>query len=283
MEELAIEHKIISKSILATDGKIRIIKLELLAPIIAKNYLPGQFVILMVTQNGERIPLTIVDTDTTRGTITIIFQEIGYTTKLLGNLSPQQNIYHLLGPLGKPTEIKNFGKVIIIGGGVGAAEIYPVAKSLKSVGNKIITILGARTKNLVLLEPELRKVSDEVYVTTDDGSYGEKGVVTDVLKKLLTQNEQPNLVYAVGPIVMMRAVAEVTKPFGIQTIVSLNTIMVDGTGMCGSCRVTIEGKIKLVCCDGPEFDAHKVDWEELIKRNNIYISQEKEILEWYKL
>ncbi len=276
--ENIIQSQIISKYLLAEFLNTRIHKIEVSASLIAQYFKPGQFVILMVEQNGERIPLTIAETDLKKGTITLIFQEVGFTTKLLGNLKAGDKLYHIVGPLGRPTEIKAYGTVVLIGGGVGTAEIYPVAKSLKEKNNKIITIIGARNKNLIILEDEFRRISNELYITTDDGSYGEKGFVSDVLKRLIEKNIQINLVYAVGPIPMMKVVSQITKPYNIKTLVSLNTIMVDGTGMCGSCRITYENKIKYVCCDGPEFDAHKIDWEEITNRSKTYILQEQQII-----
>lgn len=272
------EPKIISKQVLCEYNDVRVTKIKVYSPTISSHYQPGQFVIIMVTEKGERIPLTIADTDTNEGSITLIFQEIGYTTKLLGRLNEGDSLYHIVGPLGRPTEIKKFGTVLIIGGGVGTAEAYPVARALKQAGNKLIVILGARNKSLVILEDEFRKISDELYITTDDGSYGEKGFVTDVLQRLLTNTKNIDLVYAVGPIPMMKAVSNLTLQYNLKTIVSLNTIMVDGTGMCGSCRITYDGKIRYVCCDGPEFDAHKIDWQEISNRNNTYLQQERELL-----
>lgn len=272
------EPKIISKQVLCEYNDVRVTKIKVYSPTISTHYQPGQFVIIMVTEKGERIPLTITDTNTNEGSITLIFQEIGYTTKLLGRLNEGDGLYHIVGPLGRPTELKKFGAVLIIGGGVGTAEAYPVGRALKQAGNKLIVILGARNKSLVILEDEFRKISDELYITTDDGSYGEKGFVTDVLQRLLTNNKNIDLVYAVGPIPMMKAVSNLTLQYNLKTIVSLNTIMVDGTGMCGSCRITYDSKIRYVCCDGPEFDAHKIDWQEISNRNNSYLQQEKEIL-----
>jgi ferredoxin--NADP+ reductase len=269
--------KIVDKKLLGEFSNTKITEIKVLAPIIAQHYKPGQFVILMVVENGERIPLTITETDLLSGTITLIFQEVGFTTKLLNKLNVGDELYHIVGPLGKPTEIKFYGTVVLVGGGVGTAEIYPVAKALKEKNNKIITIIGARNKNLVILEDEFRKISDELFITTDDGSYGRKGLVTDVLQEVINK-EKIDIVYAVGPVVMMKAVSQLTKNFNIPTVVSLNTIMVDGTGMCGSCRITYDGKIKYVCCDGPEFDGHKVDWDEILKRSKTYIEQEQKIL-----
>lgn len=285
--------KIINKEILAETQDAKITKLEVLAPDIVLKAKPGQFVVLMVSEEGERIPLTVVDKDKDKprsslksnialkegrgkGTITLVFQEVGLTTKLLGRLDVDDSLYALVGPLGHATEIKNYGKVILIGGGVGIAEIYPVARALKEAGNQITTILGARTQELLILEKELKGVSDAFYVTTDDGSYGRKGFTTDVLAELLIKNKY-DLVYAVGPIPMMKKVSLVTQDFNVKTIVSLNALMVDATGMCGCCRVHIAGETKFSCVDGPEFDAHSVDWEELEKRNRIYIDKEKHI------
>jgi NAD(P)H-flavin reductase len=266
--------RIVDKKLLGEFANTKITEIKILAPIIAQHYQPGQFVILMVVENGERIPLTITETDLSSGTITLIFQEVGFTTKLLNKLNVGDELYHIVGPLGKPTEIKFYGTVVLVGGGVGTAEIYPVAKALKEKNNKIITIIGARNKNLVILEDEFRKISDELFITTDDGSYGRKGLVTDILQEVINK-EKIDIVYAVGPVVMMKAVSQLTKNFNIPTVVSLNTIMVDGTGMCGSCRITYDGKIKYVCCDGPEFDGHKVDWDEILKRSKTYIDQEQ--------
>lgn len=250
------------------------------SPLIAQKALPGQFIVLMVRENGERIPLTIVEADKKKKTITIIFQEVGYTTKILGKLEAGESLYSLTGPLGKPTPIKNYGKVIVLGGGVGIAELLPIAKALKQKGNHISTILGVKTKGLLILEQELRAVSDEFYITTDDGSYGKKGFTVDILKDLLTKYEILNtkyeLVYCVGPIPMMRAVSELTRPFKIKTIVCLNSIMIDGTGMCGCCRVTVAGAVKFTCVDGPDFDGHLVDFNELTIRQKRFLEHEKE-------
>lgn len=276
--------KIIRKEILAQVNNIRIILLEIFAPEISCKAKAGQFVVLMVKEEGERIPLTIVDKDIEKGTIALIFQEVGLTTKLLGRLNTGDSLYALVGPLGNPTEIEKYGKIILIGGGVGIAEIYPVAKALKEKENYITIILGARTKDLLILEEQLRKISDDFYITTDDGTYGSKGFVSDVLKDLLDSKPiEYKLVYAVGPIPMMKKISEITRPYSIKTVVSLNALMVDGTGMCGCCRVTVAGKTRFSCVDGPEFDAHLVDWEELQKRNRIYEDKEKHICNLYKI
>lgn len=273
--------KIVEKKILARDEETRIIKFVINVPFIAKKANPGQFVVLMVRKEGERIPLTIVETFPEDGNISLIMQEVGLTTKLLAKMEPGESLFSIAGPLGHPTEIKKYGRIILVGGGVGIAEIYPVAKGFKGAGNEVTTIIGARTKNLLILEEELRKISDSLIIMTDDGSYGRKGFVTSALEELLA-NSKYELVYAVGPIPMMRAVSELTKPYGVKTIVSLNPIMVDGTGMCGSCRVSIGDEIKFACIDGPEFDAHLVNWEELASRNKIYLEKEKQISELYE-
>ncbi len=274
--------KIIHKEILGKTQDTRIIQLEILASDIARKAKPSQFVALMVLEEGERIPLTIVDKDIDKGTLMLIFQEVGLTTKLLGKLNIGDSLYALVGPLGHPTEIRDYGKVILVGGGVGIAELHPVAKALKEKGNQLTTVIGARTKTLLILEKELQGISDEIYITTDDGSYGNKGLVTDILDGFL-KRQRYNLVYAVGPIPMMRRVCEITKVFNTETIVSLNPLMVDATGMCGCCRVTISGEVRFSCVDGPEFNGHSVDWEELEKRNRIYADKEKHICNLNKL
>ena len=272
--------KITHKEILTDTKDAKIVKINIQAPGIAQKAQPGQFVVVMVKEEGERIPLTVVGV-TERG-VTLIFQEAGLSTKLLGKLDKGDSVFALVGPLGQPTDIRRYGKVILVAGGVGIAEIFPVARALKEKGNHVAVILGARTKNLLFLEKELKGVSDELYITTDDGSYGKKGFTTDVLKELL-EKDKYGLVYAVGPIPMMSKVSLVTEKFNLKTLVSLNALMLDGTGMCGSCRVSINGQIKFSCVDGPEFDGHQVDWDELIKRNKIYEEKEKHICKLYKL
>lgn len=272
----AAKMRIIKKEILADTKDTRITRIEVIAPDIARKAKPGQFVALMVSQEGERIPLTIVEKDENKGAITLIFQEVGLTTKLLGRLNTGDSLFAIVGPLGHATEIKKYGKVILIGGGVGIAEIYPVARGMKEAGNHVTTILGSRSKDLLFLESQLKEVSDEFYVTTDDGSYGRKGFTTDVLTELLNKGKY-DLVYAVGPIPMMRRMAQVAKGSGAKIIVSLNALMVDATGMCGCCRVSVAGQTKFSCVDGPEFDADLVDWDELTKRNRIYEDKEKHI------
>jgi len=274
--------KIIKKEKLAQNSGIVIIKLEISSPLLSQKAKPGQFVALMLSEQGERIPLTIVNSDPVKGTITLILQEVGLTTKLLAKLDVGDSLYSLTGPLGHATEIKNYGKVILVGGGVGIAEIYPVAKALKKIGNQVIAILGARTKEILILEKELKEVSDQLLIATDDGSYGRKGFTTDILDELL-KKEKYDLVYAVGPIPMMRKVAGVTKNYNVKTIVSLNALMVDATGMCGGCRVNVAGETKFSCVDGPEFDAALVDWDTLDKRNKVYLEQEKHICKLHNL
>ncbi len=268
--------KILNKEILADDQGIQIVKVTVLSPGIAAKAKAGQFVVLMVKEEGERIPLTIVKADPGKGSIDLIAQAAGFTTKLLAGIKTGDSLYSIAGPLGHPTEIKRYGKVILIGGGVGIAEIFPVANALKDAGNHVTAVIGSRNKELLILEHELKAVCDELIVMTDNGSYGRKGFVTEALKELLEKSKY-DLVYAVGPIPMMRAVSGVTKPLGVLTLVSLNAIMVDGTGMCGCCRVTIGKKVKFSCVDGPEFDASQVDWDELLKRNSIYCNKEKHI------
>lgn len=272
--------KIIDKRILGQNRGIKIAKIEVLAPEIAARAKPGQFVVLMVSAQGERIPLTVADKDRNKGTITLIFQETGFTTRLLGKLNKGDSLYALAGPLGQSREIKNYGKLILVGGGVGIAEIYPAAKAFKEAGNFITSILGARSSKLLILQDELRALCDELYLATDDGSCGRKGLVSDILQELLKQGPAAGgyqLVYAVGPIAMMKQVSILAKEAGIKTIVSLNALMVDASGMCGSCRVTIAGETKFSCIDGPEFDGQAVDWEELEKRSRIYAPQERHI------
>ena len=275
-------NKILTKNILTDISGTKVAGMSIEAPEIATSARPGQFVAIMASEIGERIPLTIVESDPKIGSVSIIFQEAGLTTKLLGKMNVGESIYSIVGPLGHPTDIKKYGKVIIVGGGVGIAEILPVATALNKAGNHITTILGARSKDILILEKELRGVSDEFYVVTDDGSYGRKGFTTDILDELLKKSKY-DLVYSVGPIPMMKRTAAVTKPHGVKTLVSLNALMVDATGMCGCCRVTVAGEVKFSCVDGPEFDAGAVDWDELTKRNNVYSEKEKHICNLSKL
>ncbi|MCM8784731.1 MAG: sulfide/dihydroorotate dehydrogenase-like FAD/NAD-binding protein [Candidatus Omnitrophica bacterium] len=264
-------NKIIKKELIGEKIK----RIEVKAELISKKALPGQFVVLRVDEKGERIPLTIAGVDREKGTITLIFQEVGTTTAKLGLLKEGEEILDLVGPLGKPTEIKNYGNVCIIVGGVGAAFVFWMGKEFKEKGNKITTIIGARTKNLIILENEMRQISDNLYISTDDGSYGEKGFNTQIFEMLLEKGERFDLVLTAGPILMMKKVAEITKRYNIKTIASLNPIMIDGTGMCGACRVSCGGKTKFTCVDGPDFDAHLVDFDELLKRTSLYKEKEK--------
>ena len=252
------------------------------APRIARKQRPGQFVIVRICENGERIPLTIERSDPEGGTVNIVVQSIGKTTHLLNSLGTGDSVLDIVGPLGKPSEIASFGTVVTISGGVGTAMAYPTAAAMKSAGNRVISILGGRNKELVLLEDEMRGVSDTVFVTTDDGSYADKGLVTDKLRQLIENGTRIDLVLAVGPIPMMRAVAEMTRKERIRTMVSLNPIMIDGTGMCGGCRVLVEGKSEFACVDGPEFDAHRVDFAVLVQRNAMYRDAEKRSMDQYR-
>ena len=274
--------EIVEKKTLVDSLGVKITQLKVVAPLIAKKAKPGQFIVVMVVEEGERIPLTVVEKDIEAGTITLIIQEVGLTTKLLGKLDKGKSIYAIVGPLGHNTEIKKYGKVILIGGGVGIAEIYPAAVELKAAGNNLTTILGSRTKDLLILEDELKAASDQLFIATDDGSYGQKGFTTTVLKELI-EKEKYDLIYAVGPVPMMKNVFLTAKDSGTKILVSLNSLMIDATGMCGGCRVTIGGKAKFTCVDGPEFDASLVDWDELIKRSKVYQDKEKHICTLYKL
>lgn len=252
------------------------------APRIARKHQAGQFLILRLDERGERIPLTIESADAKRGVITIVVQAIGKTTHQLNAMEEGEAILDVVGPLGKPSVIENFGTVVVVGGGVGTALAYPTTVALKRAGNRIVTILGGRNRDLVILEAEMRAQSDELFVTTDDGSYGEKGLVTDKLRALIAQGMKVDEVLAVGPIPMMKAVAEVTAPAGIPTVVSLNPIMIDGTGMCGGCRVLVGGKSQFACVDGPEFDAKDVNFEVLMQRNRMYRDAERVSLERFQ-
>lgn len=254
-------------------------KIRIEAPKIAQKRKPGQFVIVRINNMGERIPLTIADASVEDGTITIIVQGIGKTTRELNTLQTGDTILDVVGPLGKASHIEKFGTAVSIGGGVGTAIAYPTAVALKQAGNHTIAIIGGRTKEFVILEEEMRKICDEVYPTTDDGSYGYKGFVTQKLKDLIDSGRKIDFVLAIGPIPMMKAVAETTRPYGIKTVVSLNPIMVDGTGMCGGCRATVDNKTVFVCVDGPEFDAHLVDFKVLENRNKTYRTEENTALQ----
>jgi ferredoxin--NADP+ reductase len=248
--------------------------LKVEAPAIARKRRAGQFVIVRPDEKGERIPLTIIDSDPAEGTITLAVQEVGTTTIKLGRLKKGDSLRDVIGPLGQATEATAVGRVVCLAGGIGAAEALPVVKALRGAGNRVTAIVGARTHDLLVLEDELRRAADEISITTDDGSYGKHGRVTDVLLEMINDGHVPDLVYAIGPVPMMRAAAELTRPYGIRTIVSLNPLMVDGTGMCGCCRVTVGGETKFACVDGPEFDGHQVDFDELARRQGAYLDQE---------
>ncbi len=258
---------------------IKLFRIE--APRIASKRKAGQFVIVRAHSDGERIPLTIADSDLEAGTITIVVQGIGKTTKLINSLEEGDEIQDVVGPLGEPSDIQHFGTVVVIGGGVGTAIAYPTAVAMKNSGNKVIAIIGARTKELLILTEEMQQTTDQLFIFTDDGSAGEQGFVTQKLQELIDQGTQVDHVLAIGPIPMMNAVASLTRPHQIKTIVSLNPIMVDGTGMCGGCRVLIGGESKFACIDGPEFDAHDVDFTVLSQRNQMYKHREKKALEQF--
>jgi len=244
------------------------------APLIAEERRAGQFIILQTDlETGERIPLTIADANEEKGTITLIFQAIGKTTMDLAQFKVGDDIPVLTGPLGSPTHIENFGHAVCICGGIGTAPMYPIVQALKKAGNKVTVILGARQKNLIIMENEMKSIADELIICTDDGSYGRKCLVTEPLKELC-EGEKPDYAVAIGPPIMMKFCAETTRPYGVKTFASLNSIMVDGTGMCGGCRVTVGGVVKFVCVDGPEFDAHQIDWESMLKRMGTYKQHE---------
>lgn len=265
-------YKIVEKEILGDATKLMVVEV----PQVARKARAGQFIIVMVHDSGERIPLTIADYDRKAGTVTIIFQEVGSSTIQMGRMQVGDSFKAVAGPLGHPAEISNLGKVICVGGGVGIAPVYPIARELKEAGNHVISIMGARTKELLFWEDKMRAVSDELIVTTDDGSRGRKDLVTAPLKEILeAQPGRIARIWAIGPAIMMKFVAAATKPFNVPTVVSLNTIMVDGTGMCGGCRVAMDDGVRFVCVDGPEFDAHKVDWNSLLSRMAFYRSEEQ--------
>lgn len=251
---------------------------EIDAPKIAKKCKAGQFIILRVDEKGERIPLTIADYEPEKGTITIIFAEVGKTTKQLGKMEIGDMILDFVGPLGRPSEIEKYGRVVCVGGGVGVAPLFPITRELKNAGNHVISIVGARNKDLLFWEDRMEGFSDEIAICSDDGSTGRKGFVTDALKEVIDRGEKIDYIVAIGPLPMMRAVAELTRPYGIKTVISLNSIMVDGTGMCGACRVTVGDKTKFTCVDGPEFDGHLVDFTEQMRRAQIYKDEEKRAL-----
>ena len=252
------------------------------APLVATAAKPGQFIILSISEDGERIPLTIAGADPQNGMIRLIWQRVGKTTAMLSDIKQGENIANIAGPLGRPTEIRNFGKVVCVGGGIGNAPLLPIAKALKDAGNRIISILGARNKQLFILEDDFAAISDELIITTDDGSYGKKALVTEPLERICSSEQRPDKAFVIGPAVMMKFCCGVTKKYNVPTEVSLNTIMVDGTGMCGGCRVEVGGQTKFVCVDGPEFDGHLVNFDLMMKRQAAYKNQEKIAYEQYK-
>jgi ferredoxin--NADP+ reductase len=266
------------KEALTPDTKLYLIE----APMIASKVLPGQFVVLRIHDEGERIPLTVADFDRKEGTLTLIVQEIGKTTREMGTMKEGDSILDLVGPLGRPTHIEKFGTVACVGGGIGIAPVHPIARAMREAGNKVVSIIGARSKDLIILEKEMEKVSDEIYVTTDDGSYGKKAFVTQELERLVGEGYKFDFAIGIGPVPMMRAFAMSTMKCGIPAKVSLNPIMIDGTGMCGVCRVSVGGKVRFACVDGPEFDASEVDFDVLCSRQTTYIEEEKESLERYE-
>jgi ferredoxin--NADP+ reductase len=265
-------YEILEKKILSETVKLMKVK----APLIAKKAVAGQFIILRIDEKGERIPLTIADYDRNNGTVTVIFMEVGKTTKQLGTLNVGDTLLNFVGPLGQPSEIEKYGTVVMIGGGVGIAPLYPVVRELKNAGNYVISILGARNEKLLMLEKEIDEFSDELHICTDDGSKGRKGFVSDVLQKLIDDGKKIDIVWAIGPVIMMKVVANLTKKYDLKTIVSLNPIMVDGTGMCGGCRVSVGDETKFACVDGPEFDGHLVDYDNLMLRNRRFVCEEGE-------
>jgi len=260
----------------------KIYRMDIYAPAIAQKRKAGQFVILRVYERGERIPLTIVDSDPEQGSVLLVFQVMGKTTAMLSDMEVGERLADFVGPLGSPTHIENYGTAVCVAGGVGTAAAYPIAKALKEAGNHLISIVGARTKDLLIMTKEMEAISDRLELTTDDGSYGFHGFVTDRLKKMIDEEKvHVDMVLAVGPAIMMKAVSDLTRPYGIKTIVSLNPIMVDGTGMCGMCRVRVGDEIKFACVDGPEFDGHLVDFDELMKRQRMFVEQERRAYEEY--
>lgn len=264
-------YEILEKKVLSDNVKLLVIK----APQIAKKAKAGQFIILRIDEKGERIPLTIADYDREKGTITIIFMEVGKTTIQLGKMNTGDKLLNFVGPLGEASDIKKYGTVVCVGGGVGIAPLYPIIRALKKADNNVITILGARNEKLLMLEKEIKEFSNELHIATDDGSRGIKGFVSTVLQNLIDDGQKIDIVWAIGPVIMMKVVSDLTKKYDIKTIVSLNPIMVDGTGMCGGCRVTIGGEIKFACVDGPEFDGHKVDFDNLMLRNRRFLREEE--------
>lgn len=267
-------YKIVKKRVLNTAGTT--IEMVVHAPLVAKKCLAGQFIIFRLDEYGERIPLTIADYDREEGTVSIMFQPAGRSTMLLAQLEEGGEILDFVGPLGKPTETDGLSRVAVVGGGVGCAIAYPVSKAMHEKGVEVDMIAGFKSRDIVMLEEEMRAASKNLYICTDDGSYGEKGFVTQKLKELIDSGRSYDQVFAIGPGMMMKAVSQTTEPYGINTLVSLNPIMIDGTGMCGGCRVTVGGQTRFACVDGPEFDGHLVDWDELIKRGAFYKDEESE-------
>lgn len=251
------------------------------APLIARRRKAGQFIMLRVREGGERIPLTIADAETTEGSITLIVQQVGKTTSLLADLNVGDFIPDVAGPLGKPTHVEKLGTVVVIGGGIGIAPAHPIAQALRKAGNRVIGILGGRRAEFVIMEEEMRRACDEILIATDDGSKGVKGLVTAPLKDLIERGEPINQVFAIGSPVMMKAVSDLTRPYALPTVVSLNTLMIDGTGMCGGCRIRFDGQNKFVCVDGPEFDGHKVDFDNMLARLGTYVRQERQAFDEY--
>lgn len=268
-------YEILSREDLAPVTKL----FEIRAPTVARKARAGQFVIVRIDEQGERVPLTIADYDRQLGTLTLVFQEVGKTTLQMGTLQPGDHFASCTGPLGLPSEIEPYGTVLVVGGGVGIAPIYPIARELKEAGNTVLAVIGARNKDLLFWEDKMRTVSDELIVCTDDGSYGRKALVTVPTKEMLEAGRPIGHIWAIGPAIMMKFCALTTRPFGVPTTVSLNSIMVDGTGMCGACRVEVGGQTRFVCVDGPEFDGHQVDWDQLLARQRIYLEQEKQAVE----
>jgi ferredoxin/flavodoxin---NADP+ reductase len=271
-------YEILSREDLAPVTKLFVVS----APDIARKAQAGQFLVVRTDEQGERIPLTIADYDRDQGTVTIVFQEIGKSTKAMGQMDAGDVFANVVGPLGLPSEAEYVGTVMCVGGGVGVAPVYPIARALKEAGNYVISIIGARNKDLLFWEDEMRAISDEIIVCTDDGSHGRKALVTEPMKEILDSVRTVNKVWAIGPAIMMKFCALTTKPFAVETIVSLNSIMVDGTGMCGACRVEVGGATRFVCVHGPEFDGHEVDWDLLLSRQRMYLTEEKQAMDVYE-
>lgn len=268
-------YKIVRKETLNSSVKL----MDIAAPHVAKKAEPGQFIILRINEDGERIPLTIADYDREKGTVTIIFQEVGKTTRLLGTLKEGDGLLDFVGPLGMASHFEGLKKVAVVGGGLGTAIAYPQAKKLHNLGVEVDSIIGFRSKELIILEKEMEEVSSRLFVTTDDGSNGYKGFVTDVLKQLIGEGNKYDMVIAIGPLIMMKAVSGITRQYGIKTVVSMNPVMIDGTGMCGGCRITVGGKVKFACVDGPDFDGHQVDFDEAMRRQLMYKAEEKRAID----